>query len=188
MTEQPAPGWYADPTRRFDHRYWDGTTWTEHVSRNGQATTDPLDGGGAEPGTGQDTAADTGAPAAGTPGWETGTGQPWHTGSGQTWETGGGAPSWQTQARTTGRTNTKAVVSLVLSIIWFGGLASVAAVVLGVMAKREIGERPGEVGSGVATAGIIIGAIGILGGLLILIAIISYMSFGAVELVLAGAG
>jgi hypothetical protein len=34
-------GWYADPAGRFDLRYWDGNTWTEHVSRAGQQFTDP---------------------------------------------------------------------------------------------------------------------------------------------------
>jgi len=34
-------GWYADPSGRFELRYWDGTAWTEHVSRNGQQFTDP---------------------------------------------------------------------------------------------------------------------------------------------------
>ena len=41
----PAPavpaGWYADPAGRFELRYWDGSTWTEHVSRSGQQFTDP---------------------------------------------------------------------------------------------------------------------------------------------------
>jgi hypothetical protein len=46
-TPDPAPapavpaGWYADPAGRFELRYWDGTTWTEHVSRSGQQFTDP---------------------------------------------------------------------------------------------------------------------------------------------------
>ena len=32
----PYPGgWYADPDGRHQHRYWDGTTWTEHVSDAG---------------------------------------------------------------------------------------------------------------------------------------------------------
>ena len=35
------PGWYADPAGRFELRYWDGSTWTEHVSRAGQQFTDP---------------------------------------------------------------------------------------------------------------------------------------------------
>jgi hypothetical protein len=34
-------GWYADPAGRFELRYWDGTAWTEHVSRGGQQYTDP---------------------------------------------------------------------------------------------------------------------------------------------------
>jgi hypothetical protein len=34
-------GWYADPAGRFELRYWDGTAWTEHVSRGGQQFTDP---------------------------------------------------------------------------------------------------------------------------------------------------
>ena len=43
----PAPvvttpaGWYPDPSGRFEMRYWDGTAWTEHVSRQGQQFTDP---------------------------------------------------------------------------------------------------------------------------------------------------
>jgi hypothetical protein len=44
---QPAPSsaapaaWYADPSRRFELRYWDGKEWTEHVARGGQQFTDP---------------------------------------------------------------------------------------------------------------------------------------------------
>lgn len=34
-------GWYADPSSRFELRYWDGNQWTEHVSRAGQQYTDP---------------------------------------------------------------------------------------------------------------------------------------------------
>jgi len=29
-------GWYADPSGRYELRYWDGNAWTEHVSRAGQ--------------------------------------------------------------------------------------------------------------------------------------------------------
>jgi hypothetical protein len=36
------PGWYADPSGRYDHRYWDGTAWTEHVSRGGVTDTAPV--------------------------------------------------------------------------------------------------------------------------------------------------
>jgi hypothetical protein len=40
----PAAAWYADPTRRFELRYWDGTRWTEHVGRGGVVSTDPFTG------------------------------------------------------------------------------------------------------------------------------------------------
>jgi hypothetical protein len=35
-------GWYTDPTARFDHRYWDGMRWTDHVSKSGQVANDPI--------------------------------------------------------------------------------------------------------------------------------------------------
>ncbi len=44
------PAWYADPTSRYDHRYWDGTSWTSHVARAGEMSTDPtFEAGSAEP-------------------------------------------------------------------------------------------------------------------------------------------
>jgi len=33
--------WYADPTGRYDLRYWDGTTWSPHVSAAGRSSVDP---------------------------------------------------------------------------------------------------------------------------------------------------
>lgn len=33
-------GWYADPSGRYELRYWDGGKWTEHVARGGQQYTD----------------------------------------------------------------------------------------------------------------------------------------------------
>ncbi len=29
---QARPGWYPDPAGDADHRWWDGTKWTEHLS------------------------------------------------------------------------------------------------------------------------------------------------------------
>lgn len=37
-TEQA--GWRPDPTGRHELRYWDGTTWTEHVAHQGAQSTD----------------------------------------------------------------------------------------------------------------------------------------------------
>jgi len=51
MTETPgtetpnyAPNWYPDPWGRHEHRYYDGTNWTEHVSSHGRQTVDPPGG------------------------------------------------------------------------------------------------------------------------------------------------
>lgn len=38
---QTPAGWYADPSGRYELRYWDGSAWSEHVARNGQQYTDP---------------------------------------------------------------------------------------------------------------------------------------------------
>ena len=35
------PGWFADPARSHQWRYWDGTAWTEHVSDDGVTGVDP---------------------------------------------------------------------------------------------------------------------------------------------------
>lgn len=38
----PPPNWYPDPVGRHELRYFDGTSWTEHVSSNGNPGVDPL--------------------------------------------------------------------------------------------------------------------------------------------------
>lgn len=35
-------GWYADPTQRYQFRWWDGSRWTQQVTTNGRVTADPL--------------------------------------------------------------------------------------------------------------------------------------------------
>ena len=39
-------GWYPDPSGQPGQRYFDGTNWTDHVSKAGQPTTDPVAGTG----------------------------------------------------------------------------------------------------------------------------------------------
>jgi uncharacterized protein YxjI len=52
MSELPEPSmsppanWYRDPMGRHEFRYWDGTTWTDHVSNGGQASVDPVHAAG----------------------------------------------------------------------------------------------------------------------------------------------
>ncbi|MGQ0481504.1 MAG: DUF4190 domain-containing protein [Pseudonocardia sp.] len=57
-------------------------------------------------------------------------------------------------------TNGLAVASLVLGIIWVYWLGSIAALILGYLARRQIRER-GESGDGLAVAGIVLGWIGV---------------------------
>jgi hypothetical protein len=37
----PPADWYADPSGRFELRYWNGQEWTEHVARGGRQSVDP---------------------------------------------------------------------------------------------------------------------------------------------------
>jgi Protein of unknown function (DUF2510) len=41
-TAPSGAAWAADPAGRNEQRYWDGSSWTEHVSNGGVQTTDPL--------------------------------------------------------------------------------------------------------------------------------------------------
>ncbi len=41
MTDQNLGGWHADPTGRYQQRWFDGTAWTDHVSHDGQQFVDP---------------------------------------------------------------------------------------------------------------------------------------------------
>lgn len=41
MSSNPPADWYADPLGRYEKRYWDGASWTEHVTSNGAPAVDP---------------------------------------------------------------------------------------------------------------------------------------------------
>ena len=41
-----APGWYPDPARTHELRYYDGTAWTDHVADQGTTGVDPLPAAG----------------------------------------------------------------------------------------------------------------------------------------------
>lgn len=64
------------------------------------------------------------------------------------------------------RTNGMAVASMVLGILWLYWIGSILALIFGYVAKRQIAERQ-ESGGGMATAGIVLGWIGI--GFLVLL-------------------
>ncbi len=58
----------------------------------------------------------------------------------------------------TQRTNRTAIWSLILSIVWLGGLGALAGIALGFSARRRIAET-GERGAGLALAGIVVGVV-----------------------------
>ncbi|WP_370326438.1 DUF2510 domain-containing protein [Euzebya sp.] len=41
QADAPAADWYPDPSGRFQFRYWDGESWTGHVSTDGKTDWDP---------------------------------------------------------------------------------------------------------------------------------------------------
>ena len=58
------------------------------------------------------------------------------------------------------RTNGMAIASMVLGILWLYWIGSILALVFGYVARKQIRER-GEAGGGMATAGIVLGWIGV---------------------------
>ena len=56
-----------------------------------------------------------------------------------------------------------AVVALILGLLWFGGAGSVLAILFGTMALKRIDASGGwRTGKGMATAGIVLGAVGLV--------------------------
>lgn len=72
------------------------------------------------------------------------------------------------------RTNGMAIASMVLGILWLYWIGSVLALVFGYIAKRQIQER-GEAGGGMATAGIVLGWVGV--GFLLLFVFLGVASY-----------
>jgi len=60
------------------------------------------------------------------------------------------------------RTNGLAIASMVLGILWLYWIGSILALILGYLALREIRQTPGTFeGKGMATAGVILGWVGV---------------------------
>jgi Domain of unknown function (DUF4190)/zinc-ribbon domain len=76
-------------------------------------------------------------------------------------------------------TNGLAIASLVLGIVWLGGLGSLLALIFGVMAKNQVDASGGRQGGrGMAVAGIVLGIVG-LAGLAVMIILIAAASSSA---------
>ncbi len=76
------------------------------------------------------------------------------------------------------KTNGLAIASLVLSILWMGGVGSVAAIVMGFIARGQIRERR-ESGDGLALAGIIIGFVGLAAAAFFMFIVLGIFSLGS---------
>jgi len=72
------------------------------------------------------------------------------------------------------RTSGFAIASLVLGILWFAGVGAILAIIFGYSANKEIQQSNGTIqGQGLATAGIILGWIGVVGSILWIILLVA---------------
>ncbi|MGZ4363926.1 MAG: DUF4190 domain-containing protein [Gaiellaceae bacterium] len=69
-------------------------------------------------------------------------------------------------------TNGLAIASFVLSLLHLLGLGSVLAVIFGIIARKQT-KRTGQAGHGLATAGLVIGILGIAGGIIVIAVVIA---------------
>lgn len=72
------------------------------------------------------------------------------------------APGHYPQGPAPWTTNGLAVASVVLSILWLGGIGTVLGIVFGHVSRSQIKKRP-QRGAGIALAGLIIGYLGLIG-------------------------
>jgi hypothetical protein len=63
----------------------------------------------------------------------------------------------------TPKTSGLAIASMVMAFLWMGGMGSLIALVLGLLARKEISDSKGRVtGRGLAFGGILLGSLGVL--------------------------
>ncbi|HSP27950.1 MAG TPA: DUF2510 domain-containing protein [Ilumatobacteraceae bacterium] len=131
------PGWYADPLRRFELRYYNGSSWTADVSTDGDRFVDPL-----------------------------GLELPGHSSAGVS-ATNSPATNPATNTAANSATNSPATAAMVLGIIavaisWLpfivvlGVVAAVLALAFGTVGVRR--STPSGVGRSRAIAGLVTGA------------------------------
>ncbi|KAB2341283.1 DUF4190 domain-containing protein [Actinomadura rudentiformis] len=73
-------------------------------------------------------------------------------------------PPQQPHTSQSGGTNGMALTSLVLGVLWLCWLGSIGAIITGIVALSQT-RRTGQPGRGLAVAGIVLGAIGVLTGI-----------------------
>lgn len=100
-----------------------------------------------------------------------------------------GYPGWggyQPQPGYPAKNNSLAIVSMICGIaqflLWFffglGFFSAIAALVLGLVSLRQIRQRA-ESGRGMAIAGVVLGGLGIVGGILLIILLIAIGNSGS---------
>lgn len=171
---QVSAGWYPDPTRKFETRYWDGTQWTEYVARAGQAARDPLmlqaeptsasvqqtpsaqdQTSAADPTGTLGAANDAGSEPAEPAGWDSAVPPPPPPVQQPPYGTPLVSPPMQ--ATVAGL----AIASMVLGILWIYWLGSVLAIIFGHIALSQIKKSNGwKTGRGMAIAGVVLGYVG----------------------------
>ena len=130
------PGWYADPLRRFEMRYFNGNSWTADVSNGGRRFVDPL---GID--VGADHATSSPAPSAGGSSTASGT---------------------ATASMVLGII--AVAIAWIPFIVVLGAIAAVLALVFGTVAIRR--SRPSDVGRSRAVVGVVTGASGLVAAVL----------------------
>jgi hypothetical protein len=160
VSDAGTPGWYPDPYRRYELRYFNGQRWTGDVSVQGRRMIDPVNGGQAAPtatGVGRSTWPGTG-PVRGP--------------AGQQWQPGGAPrPQWSagpgpTGTRAPGPKRGMAITAFIVAVAsaaigWFpfaftiAGAGVVVAVVFGIIGLRRA-KQQGGAGRGFAVAALVI--------------------------------
>lgn len=136
-------GWFPDPLGRYEHRWYNGTTWTADVSVDGQRYVDPLP---------------VQSPYTMPPG-------------AYPLPMGGTQPGWGPNPSGKRPTRTMAVLAFIgglasivtgwIPFVFVIGLAAgIAGLVLGIIARRRVG-RGEALGGGLATAAIVLSPIGL---------------------------
>ena len=178
-TGQPA-NWLADPTGRHEFRYWDGSSWTDHVSDAGQVSSDPVDGSGSAPAA----AAQQPVTGQGFTAQQPSYGQPQQAYPQQA----GGFPQAGQSPPASSATNGAAVAALIIGLLslligWipFIGLIAVVggliALILGFIGRGKVKKQQAS-GKGMATTGIVTGILAILLGIAsTLIPVLFFSSF-----------
>ncbi|MEO5723199.1 MAG: DUF4190 domain-containing protein [Ilumatobacteraceae bacterium] len=144
MSDTGTPGWYPDPFRRFEFRYYNGQRWTADVSMHGQRMVD------------------SGEPAAGGPQTWPVAQQPWTSTSQQPWTPSDSRPHRRGLAIASFvLAVTGVVVGWVPFVFAVAAAGAVAAVIFGVIGLRHARQNNGA-GRGFATAGLVIAPVALV--------------------------